>query len=263
MSYYIERNGFIPYFVCMDELVLLKNRFSEMAERAFDRGIYTNSEFLTQHEQSELLKMRLPVKFSLYGGYCNAERRIAVFGDENDFGYRYVYPVKFIKIEPLQMKFADKLSHRDFLGSLMGLGLRREMLGDIIINENAAYLVCLDTVSDFIINQLEKVKHTSVKCSESDFIPADVLPELKYEEFIVSSERIDVLISAVYNLSRNESQKKIEGETVFCDGVVTVSTSFLPKKGSVISVRGLGRFIYEGVLRQTKKGRNIVAVRIY
>ncbi len=263
MRYYIERDGFVPYFVCMDELVLLKNRFSELSGRAFDRGIYTNSDFLTQAEQSELLKMRLPVKFALYGGYDNAERCIAVFGDEDDFGYEFVYPVKFIKIEPLQMKFADKLTHRDFLGSLMGLGLRREMLGDIIINENAAYLVCLDSVADFIINQLEKVKHTSVRCYESDFIPTDVLPELKNEEFIVSSERLDVLISAVYNLSRNESQKRIEGETVFCDGVVTVIASFVPKNGTVISVRGLGRFIYDGVLRQTKKGRNIVAVRIY
>jgi RNA-binding protein YlmH len=98
------------------------------------------------------------------------------------------------------MKFADNLTHRDFLGSLMGLGLRREMLGDIIIKANVAYLVCLDTVSDFIINQLNKVKHTSVKCSLSTDIPTDVLPELKYEELIVSSERLDVLISAVYNL---------------------------------------------------------------
>lgn len=247
----------------MDELSLLKNRFTELAQRSYDRGIYTNSEFLTQAEQSELKKMHLSVKVSLYGGYDNAERCIAVFGDENELGYECFYPVKFIKIEPLQMKFADKLSHRDFLGSLMGLGLRREMLGDIIINENVAFLVCLDSVADFIINQLDKVKHTSVKCSESDFIPTDVLPELKTEELIVSSERLDVLISAVYNLSRNESQKRIEGETVFCDGIVTVSSSFVPKNGTLISVRGLGRFIFDGCLRQTKKGRNVIAVRIY
>ncbi len=247
----------------MDEITLLKNRFSELASRSYDRGIYTNSEFLTQAEQSELRKMHFSSKVSLYGGYDNAERCIAVFGDEDEFGYECSYPVKFIKIEPLLMKFADKLTHRDFLGSLMGLGLRREMLGDIIINENVAYLVCLDSVSDFIINQLDKVKHTSVRCSESDFIPSDVLPELKYEELIVSSERLDVLISAVYNLSRNESQKRIEGETVFCDGMITVSSSFTPKNGTLISVRGMGRFIFDGVLRQTKKGRNVIAVRIY
>ena len=247
----------------MDELSLLRNRFNELAQRSYDRGIYTNSEFLTAAQQSELIRMHLPVKFNLYGGIDNAERCIAVFGDENDLGYDCFYPVKFIKIEPLQMKFADKLTHRDFLGSLMGLGLRREMLGDIIINENVAYIVCLDSVADFIINQLDKVKHTSVKCSESDYIPDDVLPELKTQELIVSSERLDVLISAVYNLSRNESQKRIESETVFCDSLVTVSTSYVPKNGTLISVRGLGRFIYDGILRQTKKGRNVISVRIY
>ncbi len=247
----------------MDEITLLKKRFSELASRSFDRGNYTNSEFLTQAEQSELLKMHFPVKVSLFGGYHNAERCIAVFGDENDIGYECLFPVKYIKIEPLQMKFADKLTHRDFLGSLMGLGLRREKLGDIVINENVAYFVCLDTVSDFIISQLDKVKHTSVKCSESDFIPADILPELKYEELIVSSERLDVLISAVYNLSRSDSLKRIDGETVFCNSVLAVSPSFIPEAGMLISVRGLGRFIYDGVLRQTKKGRNVIAVRIY
>lgn len=247
----------------MDELTLIKNRFNDLAERSYERGIYTYSEFLTMAEQSVLKKMQLPVKTSFYGGYENAERNIVVFGDESDLGYECFYPVRFIKIEPLQMKFADKLTHRDFLGSLMGLGIRREMLGDIIINENVAYLVCLDTVADFIINQLEKVKHTSVKCTKSDFIPIDVLPKLRYEELIVSSERLDVLISAVYNLSRNESQQRIENETVFCNGMITSGSSFVPKNGTLISVRGYGRFIFDGVLRQTKKGRYIISVRIY
>ncbi|MBO5935067.1 MAG: hypothetical protein J6Q94_06225 [Clostridia bacterium] len=247
----------------MDELTLIKNRFNDLASRSCERGIYTSTEFLTIAEQSVLKKMHLPVKTVFYGGYENAERNIVVFGDETDLGYECFYPVRFIKIEPLQMKFADKLSHRDFLGSLMGLGIRREMLGDIIINENVAYLVCLDSVADFIINQLDKVKHTSVKCSESNYIPTDVLPELRYEEFIVSSERLDVLISAVYNLSRNESQKRIESETVFCDGMIVTASSFVPKIGTLISVRGSGRFIFDGVLRQTKKGRYVISVRIY
>ncbi len=243
--------------------MLFRSRMNDLSERAFQKGIYTYSDFLTQAQQSELLKLKLSVPFTFYSGYTNAERCIAVFGDASDFGYDYSVPATFVKIEPLQMKFADNLTHRDFLGSLMGLGIRREMLGDIIIKENVAYLVCLDTVSEFIISQLDKVKHTSVKCTVSDFIPEDVLPELKYEELIVSSERLDVLISAVYNLSRNDSQKRIEGETVFCNSMVVQNTSFVPKAETLISVRGMGRFIYDGILRQTKKGRNVIAVRIY
>lgn len=251
------------FHVLMDDLTLLKNRFNDLASRSYERGIYTYSEFLTQAQQSELKKLCLSVKTQLYGGYENAERCIAVFGDENELGYEFSPPVVYICIEPLQMKFADTLKHRDFLGSIMGLGIKREMLGDIIIKENIAYAVCLDTVADYIITQLEKVRHTNVKCTLCEFVPQDILPELTYEEFIVASERLDVLISAVYYMSRNESQKKIEAETVFCNSIVVTNTSFLPQKGSIISVRGYGRFIYEGVLRTTKKNRNVIAVKKY
>ena len=89
------------------------------------------------------------------------------------------------------------------------------------------------------------------------------MPELKCEERTVSSERIDVLIAAVYNLSRNRAQILIDAEKVFCGGVLVKSASFLPKDGSIISVRGFGRFIFDGVLRKTKKGRDVIAVKIY
>lgn len=253
----------LPRLSFMDENALIKNRFNDLASRSYERGIYTYSEFLTMAEQSELKKMRLSVKAQLYGGYTNAERCIAVFGSEDDFGYEACPPVVFIKISPVQMKFADIFTHRDFLGSLMALGIKRETLGDIIINENCAYLVCLENIADYIISQLDKVKHTSVECSLCDELPEDVLPELEYQELIVASERLDVLISAVYNLSRNESQKRIEAETVFCNSVLIQNTSYVPEKGCIISVRGHGRFIYDGILRSTKKGRNVVAVKKY
>lgn len=236
---------------------------SELALRSYDRGIYEYSDFLSQAQQSELKKLRLPVSYDFFGGYDNAERCIAVFGNKDEFGYLPDMPVKYILIEPLQMKFADALTHRDFLGSVIGLGVKRETLGDIVIKDNRAYLVCLDTVADYVIENLDKVRHTSVKCSVWDNVPADVLPELTYEEYIVSSERLDVVISAVYNLSRNESQKKIDSELVFCNSVLMTSSSATLQNGTIVSVRGFGRFVYDGVLRPTKKGRNVIAVRKY
>ena len=247
----------------MEELTLIKNRFNDLASRSYDRGIYTYSEFLTMAEQSELKKMHLPVKCSLFGGYDSAERCIAVFGSEDEFGYECSPPVVFIRIAPVQMKFADDLTHRDFLGSLMALGIKREMLGDIIIKDNRAFLICMESIAEYIISQLDKVRHTSVVCEISDVLPENVLPEFECQEIIVASERIDVLISAVYNLSRNESQKRIESETVFCNSIMINSTSFVPQAGSIISVRGCGRFIVESVLRTTKKGRLVVAIKKY
>lgn len=245
----------------MEELTLIKNRFNDLASRSYEREIYTYSEFLTMAEQSELRKMHLPVKTELYGGYANAERCIAIFGSEDDLGYGHCAPVVFVKISPVQMKFADNFTHRDFLGSLMALGIKRETLGDIIIKDNHAFIICMENISDYIISQLDKVRHTSVICELCDELPGNVLPEFECQEIIVASERIDVLISSVYNLSRNESQKRIEAETVFCNSVLINNTSYIPQSGSIISVRGYGRFIFESVLRTTKKGRLVVSIK--
>lgn len=247
----------------MDDIQLFKNRMNELAVRSDNKCIYTYSDFLTTAQQSELVKMRFSVRYKLCGGYDNAERCIAVFGDASELGYPSAPHVSFIKISPLQMKFADALTHRDFLGSLMALGIRREMLGDIIIKDNCAYLICIDSVTGYITENLDKVKHTSVRCTECNALPDAALPELTYKELIVSSERLDAVISAVYNLSRNESKAEIESELVFCNSALQTNSSYPLPSGTVVSVRGYGRFIYDGVLRTTKKDRNVIAVRIY
>lgn len=91
-------------------------------------------------EQSELASLNLPCDYATFGGYDGAERAVAAFGN----GCQYAeFPVKIIKAEPLSQKFADKLSHRDFLGSLMGLGIKRNVLGDIVIKENTGYIFAL------------------------------------------------------------------------------------------------------------------------
>lgn len=247
----------------MDDISLLKNRFLDMANRAETKGTWVYSEFLTEAEQSELRKMRLSVGVDFYGGYEAAERQITVFGDEADIYYPPEPPVVFIKISPLQNKFADNLSHRDFLGSLMALGIKREMLGDILINENTAYVVCMEKIADYIMNELADVKHTSVRTEKANALPDIAQPQPEYTECIVSSERLDVLTSAVYNLSRSDSQKLIEAERVFVNSILAKSTSAVLKIGEKISVRGFGRFVYDGIIKTTKKGRFVVAVKKY
>lgn len=247
----------------MDDLTLFKNRMTELAGASYRKGIWCYSHFLTVAEQGELKKLRLPVGVSLYGGYENAERRLAVFGDEADLGYEASPPVVFLKISPLSEKFSDDLTHRDFLGSLMGLGIKRETLGDILLDGNNAYLICLDSIADYIQTQLTTVRHTSVACEVTASLPENALPKLIPEEILTSSERLDALIAAVYHLSRNAAQGLIAGEKIFCDSVLITSASFVPKPGALISVRGSGRFLYDGVLRSTKKGRHVIAVRKY
>lgn len=240
-----------------------QKRFEDLASRSNERGYPIYSDFLGISEISELFACRFPVSVNLWGGYEGAERSVACFGDREYFTDNGDYPIKCILIEPVNQKFADDLTHRDFLGSLMGLGIRREVLGDIIISENKGFLFCLDTIADYIIENLTQVKHTTVECKITDEIPQNALPQPENIELIVSSERLDVIVAAVYNLSRSKVLPCFEHERVFVNGKAETRASSVVNIGDKISVRGFGRFIYNGVLRHTKKDRLVISIDIY
>lgn len=246
----------------MENENLLKNRLTELAQRAWDRGVWVFSEFLTLAEQDTLLKLRLPCPFALWGGLESAERKIASFGSEELCGYTEAPPVVCLRIEPVRQEFADSLTHRDFLGSLMALGIRREVLGDIEIADNVGYLFCLDSIAGFIAENLTSVRHTTVRCALSD--PPDRLSAPPpVTELVVASERLDAAVAAVYRLSRSRAQELIEKEQVFLSGRLASGASAELTEGDIVSVRHYGRFLYEGVARETKKGRLRIMVRIY
>ncbi len=246
----------------MENISLFQNRMEDLARRSFSRGCWEFSEFLTLYEQDILLSMHLDVPVSLHGGFPSAERKIAAFGSEEFCGWAEDAPISCVKIEPLMQKFADKLTHRDFLGSILSLGIRREVLGDIIIHENVGYVFCLSTISEYISRQLERVRHTSVRCSLSNAPEIVTLPP-EVTEIVVSSERLDAIISAIYKLSRSQAQTLISNEKVFLSGRLAHSSSSQLDDGAVVSVRGFGRFVYRGISRETKKGRLRVRVQIY
>ena len=247
----------------MIKLTDKQKRFEDFAQRSNERGYPIYSDFLGISDIAELLACRFPVAVSLWGGYEGAERNVACFGDREYFENNKDYPIKCIVISPVNQKFADDLTHRDFLGSLMGLGIRREVLGDIIISENCGYLFCLDAIADYIMENLIQVRRTTVECRETDEIPHNALPKPENVELIVSSERLDVIVAAVYNLSRSKALSYFEHERVFVNGKAKTKPSALAGAGDKISVRGFGRFIYNGVLRHTKKDRLVISADVF
>lgn len=243
----------------MNDDQLLKKRLQELSHRAYERGYATFSEFLNQDEISQLLSTKTDIPPILYGGYDNSERCIACFS-ENEI---WNYPIVCIKITPLQQKFADKLSHRDFLGSLMNLGINRNTLGDIKIYDNVGYLFCLDSISEYIIDNLTRIKHTSVECEITQELPDFInqLPEI--EEIIVSSARVDTVIASVYKLSRNSTSLLFNQEKVFINSRIAHKESIMLKDGDIVSVRGYGKFIFDSEIRHTKKDRIVIGIRTY
>lgn len=246
-----------------DDEKLLKKRFSELAERAYSKSIYTFTEFLSPAEQTLLKATVRNIPFIFDGGYPDSEKSVAVFGSEELFGYTECAPISYLKIEPCSIKFSGELSHRDFLGSIMSLGVRRSLLGDILVKDNVAYAPCLNSIADYFCKNIVEVKNTNVRCSKISCIPSNVVPTPLESEFVVASERLDSVISSIFKLSRSKSKELCEHEKVFVNGVPMLNISYTPKEGDIISIRGFGKFIYCGIKLETKKGRLRCIAKIY
>ena len=236
-------------------------RFEELARRAFDRGFYTFTDFLNLDEQSTLLKLRLPSQVRLFGGFAFAERQMACFYDGappagSDF------PLTCLKIAPAAQKFAEALTHRDFLGALMGLGLKRETLGDIVLFEKDAYLFCAENMAGYIADNLREVRRTNVMCTPGE-LPSGAVCEPKEKEVIVPSLRADALIAAVFHLSRSEVKTLFAQKKVFINSRLCENSAQALKENDVVSLRGHGRFIFSETLKTTKKDRLVAEIKTF
>jgi RNA-binding protein YlmH len=250
-----------------DELIL-RRRLLEQANTAYTRGICICTDFLNLNEQNIFtsLKHELPmIKYFAYGGFSDAERKILCFcGNDSVVHEEDInFPISCIKVVPLNQKFSDSLNHRDFLGAVLNLGLDRSKVGDILINENEGYLFSHTGISGFIVDQLVKVKHTMVSTSIIDRKDFDYKPNFQEVVGTVSSTRLDSILSVAFHSSRSGLTSLIEGGKVAVGGKIVLSNSYTLKENDVVSVRGLGKFIFSGTTYQTKKGRYSVKILLY
>ena len=241
----------------------------DLASRAYQRDIVLYSDFLNLdelHKIHSLFSKDSSVTVCTFGGYDCAERQMAAFLPDalSYLGERELdYPMVCLKIQPLSLKFAEKLTHRDYLGALLNLGINRAMLGDLLVDETGAYCFCKDSMGQFLQENLFRVRHTSVSviCVQNE----EDLPSPKFQEIqgTVASVRLDVLIALAFGESRSKVVPYIEGGKVFVNGRLVTSNGYNPREGDLVSVRQKGRFFYEGTLSQTKKGRYSVLLRRY
>lgn len=239
---------------------LTKRRFEDLAQKAFKGNHYTFTSFLTEAELSEFYEIKNipPSQYNIYGGYENAERVMIRFGNPEEYGYEENFPIKCIMIEPISKKFSETLTHRDFLGSVMNLGIKRGETGDIIIEEKIAYMFCTDKMAEYICQELTRIKHTTVSCTITDKIPKYSTHKMTEGEIQVSSERIDGVISKIFKISRSNCSELFREKRIFVNGRYTENNSYMLKEGDKISVRGFGKFIFVCISGTTKKGNKIV-----
>jgi len=243
----------------------LTRRISDLASRAWDQGVYCFTHFLSLAGISDFyraLPSLPPAPWRLFGGAEGCERQMLRFGDEALCGYDAPFPIACLRILPLNEKFSEPLTHRDYLGALMGLGIERELLGDIAVREKEAYLFCEERIAPYIRERLVQVRRTSVSCAASA-PPEGALYETRPMSVQVSSQRLDALIARVFRMSRGDAQVLFPAGKVFVSGRLCESPSHPPKAGDIISVRGFGRFRYRGMESLSKKGKENTAVELF
>lgn len=249
-----------------EEQVLLR-RFGELAERTYASGRYAFTDFLGLAERSLLLQNRSAFSYAgltLFGGAEGCERVMARFGCEEVCPHADGdFPIVCVRAEPVQQKFADALSHRDLLGALMNLSIAREKLGDIALRDNVAYLFCAKSVLPVILDELVQAKHTRLRCTVEERPPEGLCSRTEERFLQVASDRLDVLVAAVFRLSREESLALFREKRVYADGKLTENNSGSAKEGTLLSVRGYGRFRYLGVLSTSKKGKLNIRVEVF
>ena len=249
-----------------DERELLKRRFIELGRKSYEGGIFLFTDFLGLSEQSAFDECRPQlrgIKYTVFGGAEGAERVMIRFGDPEELCYELPFPITTLRIAPANQKFADKLTHRDFLGAILNLGIEREMLGDIVIIDNVGYIFALDSIADYIAENLIRVKHTDIRREIVYSLPEGELFKTERRTVQVSGERLDAIVARVFSLSRDDAQSLFKKRLVFASGRQIESASYTPKADEVVSVRGHGRFIYRGFASNTRKGKMNIEIDVY
>ena len=248
------------------ELQLLQKRMLELAERSYNNNIYTFTPFLGLSEQQAFYEVQRDVAYAGYGmegGSPLCERKMIRFGSPEALGYEEAYPIQCLKIQPLTPKFAEHLTHRDFLGAIMNLGIERSTVGDIFVEDKEAVVFCQDSIADYLTENLEQVRRTRVECVVSEVTEQLREPATEQVSLSVSSARIDTVVSKLYNIARSQSLELFRVGRVFVNGRVTENNSYVLKNGDSVTARGFGRFIYTGEQGETRKGKVRIGVEVY
>ena len=218
----------------------------------------------------KVLKSQKITNYICYGGYSNAERVMIIIYPEkledvfNNNQYDFNNIVKVIRvILPNEMK--GKYSHRDYLGAVIKVGLKREKVGDIIVNLDGADLIVSKDISKYIVDSFKELTRFSKSDIYEESIEKLNITEPKTEvlNIIIPSMRMDSIVSELIRTSRSKALEIINAERVFVNSEVITKNSKMLKENDMITVRGKGRFKIIRILNSTKKGNLVLEVEKY
>jgi len=245
----------------MDQQDLLIAHMEDLSKKAAKTG-YAASRFLTP-AQALLIERHFKKYNNLTfdGGVDNAEYTRAIFSNP-DWGI-YNRSELFAALR-FNYRAQDKLTHRDILGALMALGIKRDTLGDIHCGEASATLVCLPELGGYIAESLIKIGRAGISATVISLDELDERQEnLAIKTHNVASLRLDVILCATFNLSRTKASTLIAANRVNVNHQPCLHPSKELSEGTLLSVRGMGRAKLVEVGGMSKKGRIFVQIGLY
>lgn len=246
------------------------SRISDLLKRADKTKRPCPSCFYAPTDLCDLQKLKAPVgvSYKLWGGHTFAERKVfTAYPDFLELEDEALNEAADITILHITNTARKSLSHRDFLGALMSMGIERDRVGDILVCEDEAVVFVSGAIADFLERELDKVGNCRVNIERLPYVDADFLesflPKKENRTQIVASMRLDCIVADVYSLSRSDAKRLVESEAVRVNYKTCTSADKILENGDLVSVSGKGRFEVADIEGNTKKGNLRLSVYVY
>lgn len=246
-----------------DEDKLLIRRVQEAVRSAGDKHRSKFIGFLDEHRLSlaiNTVEAEGYRNYLLWGGYSSANRCIFGVFAPYEQPDRQQFPLCALR---LSYRRAAALTHRDFLGSLMNLGIKRESVGDILVGEGSTIVFLHEDICRYVTEQLTKVGGEGVKAEVISVDDIDYTPQFEELRDSIASPRIDCVVASLAHLSRSAAADMIGQGLVSLGHVQCTRVADEVMAADVISIRGKGKFIIDSIDTHTRKGRIIMMARKY
>lgn len=237
------------------EEVLLTARLRNLIRSAGEKNYPRFSHFLDETGIAfarQLLNQQHITQYAFFGGFAGAGRKMLGVCPDYLLPEQLEFPIAVLRFD-----FSQKveLTHRDVLGSLMSLGVKREMVGDIVVEPKTAYAAVCQEIADWALQNITRIGKAGVTVQLWD--GSRVTMEQKYRSIAVSvaSLRLDAVVAAVLPASRNAAAELIQAGKVLQNGLPQTQISRMVSSGDILTVRGKGKFLVGEETGQTRRGR--------
>lgn len=238
----------MPFF---DIIILVRVIIIYTVEKIVEKVLYSNSTSFVEIKYLNRVKKELKnVKYNIYEPFIGATKVIL---------YNKMPNIKIYEIIS-----SNDLRHQDILGTLYSLNISDEMFGDVVILNNRYFIIILSSIDNYIKSNLISIRNSKVDLIEKDpYYLKDYKQE--YEEFniIVPSIRVDVIVSKIINSSRSNALEKIKNGDIYLNYELLTKPTYMLKENDIFSIRKYGKYKFNGIINETKKGNIIVNISKY